>query len=143
MASYGVLPELYGRFGIDVELDRLSRDQMRSILDQNVVTQYRREFAASNISLLVEQDVADLLVDRAIERDTGARGIQAELTAALQDASFTAFSSEDKHQIVRLFAADGSVRWEVGKRKASDKVTPEDIAAIVESSAPDVLCAAS
>ena len=76
-------------------------------------------------------------------RDTGARGIQAELTASLQDAAFEAFSNDDKNQVVRLYAADGSVRWEVGKRKASDKVTPEDIAAIVESSAPDVLCAAS
>ena len=143
MAAYGVLPELYGRFGIDVELARLSRDQMRSILDQNVVTQYRREFAVSGISLLVEPDVADLLVDKAIERDTGARGIQAELAASLQDAAFEAFSSGDKDQMVRLYAADGSVRWEVGKRPASAKMTPEDIAAIAESASPDALCAAS
>ena len=136
MNCYGILPELYGRFGVDIELGPLSRAQLREILERNVVSRYRAELADADIALLVESDAIDLLVDRALARGSGARGLQSEMVSALQDAAFEAYSAQETDRMVRLHAGDGTVRCEVGKRRASAKVTPEEIAAIVGLTAP-------
>lgn len=133
MAAYGVLPELYGRFSLDIELSQLSRAQMRNILEQSVLVRFRQELAAADITLRVDDDAIDLLLDRAVARGTGARGLQAEMATALQDAAFEAYSTKDRREIVRLFADGGSLQCEVGRRSSAAKVTNEDIAVIVES----------
>jgi ATP-dependent Clp protease ATP-binding subunit ClpX len=131
MAIYGILPELYGRFSIETELAPLSRDQQRLILAQNVITRYSRELASAGIALVVEAGAIDLLLDRADDRGTGARGLQAEMVAALQDAAFDAYSTTGDGRVIRVYTEGDVLRWEIDKRSSTAaKVTFADIAAM-------------
>jgi ATP-dependent Clp protease ATP-binding subunit ClpX len=131
MASYGIMHELYGRFGIDVELRPLDRPQMRDILERSVVARDRKELAAAGIGLLVEDGALEALVDRAVARGTGARGLQAEMISSLQDAAFEVYSAEGRDRLVRLYSDGGAVRWEVGTRPQDAKTRIEEVAALV------------
>jgi ATP-dependent Clp protease ATP-binding subunit ClpX len=138
MASYGILPELLGRFPIDIELSPLERHQLRDILDRNVIGQYQKELATSGIALQVESGAIELLVDRAMARGTGARGLQAEMIAALNDAAFEAYSATGRDRMIRLHADGGGVRWDIGKCTASAKVSLEQLVVLAELPMLDV-----
>jgi len=109
--SYGVLPELMGRFPSWVRLDKLGRDSLEQILRGSTVDQYAREFDAQGIRLIVEDTAIDLVVTKASDRDTGARGLQAELVVALEDAAFAAYSAIPKPEVARISATAGRIEW--------------------------------
>ncbi|MCA9671635.1 MAG: AAA family ATPase [Myxococcales bacterium] len=90
--AYGFLPELMARFTRIVPFAALSRETLRKILDDNVVGRLVREFEDEGLELQVGEDVLDFIVDRAVKRETGARGLAAVLTAALEDAAFEHFA---------------------------------------------------
>ena len=106
-SSYGMLPELIGRFSRIVPFQPLDADVLRSIASQNVLQQYLMEFAREGIELIVDDEVIDLIVKSAQHRKTGARGIRAALTPYLEKAAFEFFGGIGK--IVRLYAHEGTI----------------------------------
>ena len=120
--SYGFLPELIGRFTRIVGLEPLGRDTLRDILADNVIQQFEREFADEGLDLRVASRVIDHVVDLAITRQTGARGLNAIMTHMLEDAAFEAFGEVD--HTVTLDMKDGELDVRIRKkrkRKASPK----------------------
>ena len=93
-----LLPELQGRLPIRVELDVLTRDDMRRILvdpEASLIKQYKALMAAEEVTLEFEEKAIDLLADYAVKvNDTveniGARRLQTVLERLLDEISFEA-----------------------------------------------------
>jgi len=112
--QYGFLPELIGRFSRIVPFDPLPRATLLDILRRNVLRVYRREFELAQIELTVEEPVLDALVDEALRKQTGARGLRSALILHLEEAAFEAYSAGNVHRIL-LERRDGQVVSRVEK----------------------------
>lgn len=99
LKSFGLIPELVGRFPVVTYLNPLNKDVLIRILTepQNaLVKQFVKLFEMDNIKLTFTQDVFEFIVDKAIEFKTGARGLRSILEAILTDAMFD-IPADGKH----------------------------------------------
>ncbi|NNE41201.1 MAG: ATP-dependent protease ATPase subunit HslU [Marinicaulis sp.] len=93
-----LLPELQGRLPIRVELDALSRDDLRRILvepEASLIKQYTALMETEGVSIEFSDDAADALADAAAEvnagiENIGARRLATIMETVLDDISFTA-----------------------------------------------------
>ncbi len=93
-----LLPELQGRLPIRVELDALTRDDLRRILvepEASLIKQHEALLAAENVTLVFEDAAIDRLADLAEKvnetvENIGARRLQTVLERLLEDISFDA-----------------------------------------------------
>jgi len=93
-----LLPELQGRLPIRVELNALTRDDLRRILTEpeaSLVTQYKALLGTEGMTLEFTEDAVDALADMAVEinrsvENIGARRLHTVLEKLLEEISFTA-----------------------------------------------------
>jgi len=90
--DYGFLPELIGRFKRIIPFASLGAEQLKTILTQNILVRYRNEFGLDGIELEVDDRVLDRIVGSGVERETGARGIDAAFIQCLEEAAFETYS---------------------------------------------------
>ena len=89
--SFGLIPELIGRFPALTYLEPLDAKSLKRILTEPknaLVKQYVRLFEMDGIKLTIEGDVLDFIVDKAIEFKLGARGLRSICEAILNDAMY-------------------------------------------------------
>ncbi|XXF78685.1 AAA family ATPase [Myxococcaceae bacterium GXIMD 01537] len=111
-ARYGFLPELIGRFNRIVSFAPLDAPTLEGILEAQVLAAYEREFTHEGLTLVVERPVREHLVARALQRETGARGLRAALTPVLERAAYDCFG-EARGGTVRLVLEAGRVEARV------------------------------
>ncbi|WP_321489564.1 ATP-dependent protease ATPase subunit HslU [uncultured Hyphomonas sp.] len=105
-----MLPELQGRLPIRVELDALTRDDLRRILvepEASLIRQYEALMAAEGVTLVFEDAAIDRLADLAEAvnnsvENIGARRLQTVLERLLDEISFDA--PERKGETVTITA---------------------------------------
>ncbi len=103
LKSFGLIPELLGRLPVVTHLDPLDASTLRAILTQPknaLVKQYRRLFELEG--LVIEDDVLDFVVDKAMEFKLGARGLRSICESILTDAMFELPSSNEKQFVLDL-----------------------------------------
>ena len=118
-----LLPELQGRLPIRVELQALSRDDMRRILtepENSLVKQYVALLGTEGVTLDITGDAVDAIADLATDinarvENIGARRLATVLERLLEEISFTA--SDKSGESVRVDA--GTVREKVAPLAAS------------------------
>ncbi|HEU4712904.1 MAG TPA: AAA family ATPase [Pyrinomonadaceae bacterium] len=110
--KFGFLPELIGRFSRIISFPKLSTGTLKQILTENVLPQFSNEFKAEDLELIVSEAALDHLVGRSEKRDTGARGLQTELVAAVERAAFDTFMQK-KDARVLIDVKDGQLTSEV------------------------------
>ncbi|XP_076951072.1 CLP protease regulatory subunit CLPX1, mitochondrial-like [Bidens hawaiensis] len=91
LVAYGLIPEFVGRFPILVSSSALDEDQLLQVLTEpkNALgKQYKRMFAMNNVKLHFTGGALRLIAKRAIEKNTGARGLRAILENLLVDSMF-------------------------------------------------------
>ncbi|MCH6576165.1 MAG: ATP-dependent Clp protease ATP-binding subunit ClpX [Bacteroidetes bacterium] len=79
LLKYGLIPELIGRIPIVAPLQSLSEEAMKSILSEPknaILKQYKKLFMMDNVELEFDPFVVDTIVERAMERKTGARALR-------------------------------------------------------------------
>ena len=89
--QFGLIPELVGRLPLLCPLMPLDRDALVQILTEpkNALTkQYEHMFSLEGAKLEFTQDALDLLADRAMTRDTGARALRAVLDDFMLDVMY-------------------------------------------------------
>ncbi len=118
-----MLPELQGRLPIRVELDPLSRDDLKRILTEpeaSLIKQYRALMATEGLTLDFTDDAIDTIAHLAAEvnstvENIGARRLHTILERVLEEISFTAtdksgetvaVDSDYVHKHVGDFASD-------------------------------------
>ena len=110
--KYGFLPELIGRFSRVVKFPSLSAETLRSILEENVLPQFKNEFRGEDLELTVTGEALEHIVRRSEKRGTGARGLHAELVTAVERAAFETFMRESGAEVV-IALRDGRLESEV------------------------------
>lgn len=92
--TYGFLPELIARFTRIIPFEVLTRETLRSILEESTLHRMVTEFADEGLELVVEPDVIDRVVDESLKMGTGARGLAALLTRNLEEAAYRTFGKD-------------------------------------------------
>ena len=91
LKGFGLIPELIGRLPVLTHLDPLDADVLRAILVQPknaIIKQYQQLFEIENINLIIENEVYDFIVEKAIDFKLGARGLRSICEALLTDAMY-------------------------------------------------------
>ena len=99
LRGYGLIPEIIGRLPVVTWLDQLDRDSLKRILTEPknaILRQYKRLFELDGITLEIDPEVLDLIVDTAIASRLGARGLRSICERVLNDAMFDAPSARSK-----------------------------------------------
>ena len=110
--KFGFLPELIGRFSRIISFPKLSSETLKQILTENVLPQFTNEFKGEDVELTVTEAALDHLVRRSEKRDTGARGLQTELVAAVERAAFETFMQKKNARVV-IDVKDGQLTSEL------------------------------
>ena len=109
LRSYGLIPEIIGRLPILTNLEPLGRDALRQILTQPknaIVKQYKKLLAMDGVSLVIDDDVLDFIVDKAIEYKLGARGLRSIFETIMIDVMYQVPSQHlDTYRLTRDYAA--------------------------------------
>jgi ATP-dependent Clp protease ATP-binding subunit ClpX len=98
LLSYGLIPEFIGRLPVVSAVHQLQREDLVQILTEPknaLVKQYQRFFGYDNIELVFTEDALWEISDKALERETGARGLRSIIEAALLDVMFELPSRSD------------------------------------------------
>ena len=91
LMNYGMIPELIGRLHIIATLDEINEEAMLNILlkpKNSLIRQYQKIFALDNVALEFEESALRLIVQKAIERKTGARALRAIMEGLMVDLMF-------------------------------------------------------
>jgi len=97
--TFGLIPELIGRFPVLTYLEPLDEASLKRILTEPknaLVKQYLRLFEIDGIQLSFDGPVLDFIVEKAIEFKLGARGLRSICEAILTEAMFELPSSGEK-----------------------------------------------
>jgi ATP-dependent Clp protease ATP-binding subunit ClpX len=103
LLSYGLIPEFIGRLPVVSAVHQLQREDLVQILTEpkNALTkQYQRFFGYDNIELVFTDDALWEIADKALERETGARGLRSIIETALLDVMFELPSRRDVSKCV-------------------------------------------
>ncbi|MFT5780346.1 MAG: ATP-dependent Clp protease ATP-binding subunit ClpX [Crocinitomicaceae bacterium] len=97
--TFGLIPELIGRFPVLTYLEPLDEASLKRILTEPknaLIKQYARLFELDGIDLKFDKDVLDFIVSKAIDFKLGARGLRSICEAILNDAMFNLPSQNEK-----------------------------------------------
>lgn len=98
LLKYGLIPEFIGRLPIVVTLESLDKDALVRILTEPknaLIKQYKKLFEMDECILDVTDDALDAIAEKAMERNTGARGLRAILEDIMLEVMYELPSSKD------------------------------------------------
>ncbi|MEJ7822386.1 MAG: ATP-dependent Clp protease ATP-binding subunit ClpX [Chitinophagaceae bacterium] len=91
LKAFGLIPELLGRLPVVTYLNPLDAETLRSILTQPknaIIKQYVKLFEIEGIELVIDNEVYDFMVEKAMEYKLGARGLRSICESVLTDAMY-------------------------------------------------------
>ena len=101
LKGFGLIPELIGRLPVLTHLKPLDRQALREILTEpknSLTKQYVKLFKMDGISLNIDDNVLDYIVEKAIDFKLGARGLRSICETIMIDAMFDAPSDSEKKE---------------------------------------------
>lgn len=103
LVEYGLIPEFIGRLPVVSVIHQLSREDLVTILTEPrnaLAKQFQRFFEFDGIDLVFADDSLESIADKALERETGARGLRSILEEVLLDVQFELPSRRDVRKCV-------------------------------------------
>ena len=91
LLKFGMIPEFVGRLPIVATLDELTREALIEIVTKPknaLVKQYKKLVALDGVDLEFDQEALEVIVDKAIERKTGARGLRSIIEEIMRDVMY-------------------------------------------------------
>jgi len=124
LKTFGLIPELIGRFPVLSYLEPLDAKSLRRILTEPknaLIKQYIKLFELDGVELKFEGEALDFVVNKAIDFKLGARGLRSICEAILTDAMFELPSSEEvkEFRVTRAYAESQFARSKMAKLKAA------------------------
>ena len=110
--KFGLIPEFIGRVPVNVSLNPLDKDALVKILTEPksaLVKQYQKLFEMDGVELKFTDDALEAIAEKAIARNTGARGLRSIMEETMMDLMFT-IPSDDTIESCTITeeAVDGS-----------------------------------
>jgi ATP-dependent Clp protease ATP-binding subunit ClpX len=103
LVNYGLIPEFIGRLPVVSAVHQLSRPDLVKILTEPrnaLVKQFQRFFAFDGIDLVFADEALQSVAQKALERETGARGLRSIIEEVLLDTQFELPSRRDVKKCV-------------------------------------------
>ena len=91
LLKFGMIPEFVGRLPIIATLDELTKESLIEIVTKPknaLVKQYKKLFELDGVELEFEQEALEAIVEKAIERNTGARGLRSIIEERMRDIMY-------------------------------------------------------
>ena len=91
LLKFGLIPEFVGRLPIIATLEELDRKALIDIVTKPknaLVKQYKKLMRYDDVELEFEPEALELIVDKAIERKTGARGLRSIIEEIMRDIMY-------------------------------------------------------
>ena len=98
LIEYGLIPEFIGRLPVVAALHQLNRADLIRILTEPkhaLTRQFQRFFDFDGIELVFAEDSLEAIADKALIRETGARGLRSIIEDSLLDVQFELPSRDD------------------------------------------------
>ncbi|HEY5431349.1 MAG TPA: ATP-dependent Clp protease ATP-binding subunit ClpX [Solirubrobacteraceae bacterium] len=103
LIQYGLIPEFIGRLPVMSAIHQLDRDELMQILTEPrnaLVKQFQRFFQFDGIELVFSEEALSSVADKALERETGARGLRSIIEEVLLEVQFELPSRRDVQKCV-------------------------------------------
>ena len=103
IVKFGLIPELVGRIPVIVSLSELDKTALTSILTKPknaLIKQYQKLFEMDGVKLTFEEAALDAIADKAIERNTGARGLRSIMEKLMMTAMYDVPSRDDVDEVI-------------------------------------------
>lgn len=103
LVKFGLIPELVGRLPVITALSGLDENSLVRILTEpknSLIKQYQKLFAFDNVLLEFEDDALKAVAKKAIEAETGARGLRGIMEGVLTQLMFEVPSDDTIEKIV-------------------------------------------
>ena len=91
LLKFGLIPEFIGRLPIVATLKELDKEALKKILTEPknaLVKQYKKLFEMDDVELEFKPEAINAIVEKAIERKTGARGLRSIIEDIMRDVMF-------------------------------------------------------
>ena len=91
LLKFGMIPEFVGRLPIVATLDELTREALVEIVTKPknaLVKQYKKLVELDGVELECDKEALEVIVDKAIERKTGARGLRSIIEEIMRDVMY-------------------------------------------------------
>jgi ATP-dependent Clp protease ATP-binding subunit ClpX len=128
LRSFGLIPEIIGRLPVITYLDDLDADALKRILTEPknaIIKQYIKLFKIDGITLHIDEDVYQYIVDKAIENKLGARGLRGITENIMTQAMFDMPSKKVKEFTITLDYA----KKELAKYNLEEETTTNTLVA--------------
>lgn len=128
LRSFGLIPEIIGRLPVITYLDDLDAEALKRILIEPknaIIKQYIKLFKIDGITLHIDDDVYQYIVDKAIENKLGARGLRGIAENIMTQAMFDMPSKKVKEFTITLDYA----KKELAKYNLEEETTANTLVA--------------
>jgi ATP-dependent Clp protease ATP-binding subunit ClpX len=91
LIKFGLIPEFVGRLPLISSLHALSEEALMNILTEPknaIVKQYKRLFRMEGVELIFEEQACKMVVQKAMERGTGARALRSILEEVMMEIMY-------------------------------------------------------
>ena len=116
LLKFGLIPEFVGRLPIIATLEGLTKEALIEIVTKPknaLVKQYKKLVELDGVELEFEAEALELIVDKAIERNTGARGLRSIIEEIMRDVMYDIPSNPKIAKCI------------ITKETVADKVSPK------------------
>ena len=103
LLKFGIIPEFIGRIPVIATLDLLDEDALMQILKEPknaLVKQYQKLLELDDVELEFKDDALRAIAKKAIERNTGARGLRSIVESTMMESMYEVPSREDVKKVV-------------------------------------------
>ena len=103
LIRYGLIPEFIGRLPVVATLEELSEDALIQVLTEpknSLTKQYQKLFEMEGTELVFREDSLQAIVQKSMQRKTGARGLRTIVESVLLDTMYEIPSAKDVAKVV-------------------------------------------
>lgn len=103
LLKFGLIPEFIGRLPVMAALDKLTVDDLVRILTEPrnaLVKQYKKLLSLDDTELVFEDEALRAIAQKAIERNTGARGLRSIIEEIMMDIMFDVPSEDEIEKVI-------------------------------------------
>ncbi|HBF4516463.1 TPA: ATP-dependent Clp protease ATP-binding subunit ClpX [Clostridioides difficile] len=103
LLKYGIIPEFIGRIPVLATLELLDEDVLMQILQEPknaLVKQYKKLLELDDVELEFEEGALRAIAKKAIERNTGARGLRSIVESVMMETMFEVPSRDNIKKVI-------------------------------------------
>ena len=103
LIKFGLIPEFIGRLPITTSVNQLDKEALIEILTKPknaIIKQFKKMFELDEVELVFTDDSLEAMVDLALKRKTGARGLRSIIEKLLLDEMYESPSRKDITKII-------------------------------------------